>query len=175
MRADTRQSECETLHPYLADAAVGALTGGLARRVEAHLARCEECAGRVSAIGQLGSVLDGLAPEPPPAEIWAGIAPRLRPRQVRWVPRLAWATGLAAAAAVLVLVAPHGPAPVSTKPQPSGAALRSTATYDVVSAVEMSDDSAALGLYARSAGRGAWLSPAASAVYLGSKGKDTGS
>jgi hypothetical protein len=163
---------CGKVAPQLAELATGALEARRARALHEHLAVCEDCAERLRALQDLGRSLDEMPVEPPRRDLWAGIAPRLRPRRPRWVALLAPAAGVAAVAvAALVLI--HRPVPA---PRAGGGqamvALGPTSAYDVVPVSAFSDDAEVLSLYARSASRGDWIGPAAGALYLTGAGKD---
>jgi len=174
MRHEARLSVCDAFRPRLGELAAGALAGREVGRVRGHAAGCPECTARLASLERVGRMLDGVGLEAPPSDLWAGIAPRLKPRRSQWAPRLAWAVGMATAVAVLVIALAHcAPSPLGRRPQVV-AGLQSTAPYDVVRISDMSDDAATVGLYARSAAQGDWLDPAAAAVYLGSAGKDAG-
>jgi anti-sigma factor RsiW len=171
MRRSAESGPCERLAAQLPDLAVGALDARRAQAVREHLAACEECAEQLRALEDLGRLLDAVGTEAAPRDLWAGIAPRLRPRGPRWIRLLAPAAGTAALA-VAALVLLHRPTPPPAVGHQAVVALRSTGAYDVVPVSAFSDDADVLSLYARSASRGDWIGPAAGALYLTGAGKD---
>jgi anti-sigma factor RsiW len=109
----------------------GELSPGVRHRVEAHVRRCAQCEGELSALGRLKGAL-ALDTADPPEAVWTAFWPQVRDRiaapapatrsawergweAVRARPKLGLAPALAAATlAVLAMVAPWQRAPQQT-------------------------------------------------------------
>lgn len=173
MKLELRDDVCAALRPVLADLAAGAPRTRAAERARAHAAECPRCAAYLAELEALGSALDATGLPAPPTDLWAAIGPRLEPRRrLAWAPRLGYAAGLAAAAAVAMLVLTQRPAAPPQTPVRVASALVSTAAYDVIPASEMADDGAVFAAYAQTAGRAGWLGPETAAAYLEGDGGD---
>ncbi len=98
---------CRAAEPLLDDLVDGRLTAADQRRVEAHVAGCDDCSSRLASLTELLRQVDALPRSLPPAsDLWSGIEPRLVQRSV---PRPAvagrsyWLRQAAAAVAFMAL------------------------------------------------------------------------
>ena len=75
--------DCLKIEPLLDDLVDGVLSAADQRRVEAHLAVCEECAEQLASLRALLRQVDALPRSKTPAsDLWSGIEPRLTRRTV---------------------------------------------------------------------------------------------
>jgi hypothetical protein len=99
--------------------ALGELSPGRAADAEDHAARCAECGRELSWV-RAERALFASRPSPPTAQLWPGIAARLRhPRRLpRWATRVSLAVAAAASAAAVLLFTqrPQAVAPVVAQP-----------------------------------------------------------
>ncbi len=79
------------MQPILLDYGKGLLSGAEARKLTAHLGRCEECAVLLQEELAFARTLSALPMEQPTNDVWALVRTRTRPRIIR---PLAWLRGL---------------------------------------------------------------------------------
>ncbi len=95
----------EELRDLIPAYALDALDPDAARAVEAHLRACDECRGEVSSLQAVAAELAaGVAPVEPPPALRARVLAAVRPRRPAVVPSRFWIAGLAAAAALVLVL-----------------------------------------------------------------------
>jgi anti-sigma-K factor RskA len=95
----------EELRDLIPAYALDALEPEAARTVEAHLPGCDECREELSSLQAVAAELAaGIAPVEPPAALRERVLARVRPRLLVIEPSRLWRAGLAAAAALILIL-----------------------------------------------------------------------
>lgn len=95
--------KCRQVRPKLNEYDLGALPEREAELIQQHLEGCAACLGELQRLQAITAAMGTLPQAEPPANLWPGVAARLRPRRhlLTWLGD-AWEPALAVAAALLL-------------------------------------------------------------------------
>lgn len=137
--------QCRRLRASLVDCAEGSLDAAGEARVRRHAADCADCAAALASLEQIPTMLRAVPPSVRDEDFWRrqrqSILRRARqveaPAKPSLAPRFTWTAGLAAAAAVLVVLATYrSPAPPLS---PGAGPVDGLGDDDVVALAEITD------------------------------------
>lgn len=121
--------------------ALGELPPGRAAEAGEHVADCAECGRELSWMRAERALFAG-RPSPPTAQLWPGVAARLRHRRrlPRWATRVSLAAAAAAAAAVLLFASrPRPVLPVASQPAKTAQRVRPTIDAKTLAALDRAE------------------------------------
>lgn len=100
--------ECSKVQSLISEYSVGLIGGRQKAEIEAHLAKCPECAAELEKLTKVMRLVDGLDSKEPPVGLWNGVYNRITQPENAWKHNVrrkvaGWSVGFAAAALALIM------------------------------------------------------------------------